>query len=384
MSRAETKLKLLVVFGTRPEAIKLAPVIREAHKRPWAQPFVCVTAQHREMLDQMLAVFNITPDEDLGIMIRRQSLHSLTAKILTKVQQVIMRVRPHLVVVQGDTTTTFGASLAAFYEKIPVAHVEAGLRTGKKTQPFPEEINRKMADVLADFHFAATQENRRSLIAEGTDPRRIFVVGNTVVDAVRYILRENRKKKHVPGVLAIDPDRRTIVVTAHRRESFGEPMRNICEALVRISEMEDDVEILYPVHLNPNVSQPVRKLLRDRERIRLLPPLDYVAFIELVRRADLILTDSGGIQEEAPTLKKPVLLMRDVTERPEAVAAGWVKLVGTQSDAIVAATRKLLGDSSLHTRLRKTANPYGDGHSARRILTIIGKSRTMLLAGGTK
>ena len=380
MPGTEEKIRLLIVFGTRPEAIKLAPVVREAKGRPWAHPLVCVTAQHREMLDQMLGVFGIRPEIDLGIMTRRQSLHSLTAKILTRLQKVIAQTRPHLVIVQGDTTTTFTASLAAFYEKVPVAHIEAGLRTRKKHEPFPEEVNRQLADVLADFHFAATDHNRSNLIEEGTDPDRIFTVGNTVVDALYHILRENRKRKDFPGLPPVDRRKKTIVVTAHRRESFGEPIKNICRALLRISALDDSTEIFYPVHLNPNVQQPVRKMLGGNKRIHLLPPLDYVVFVELLRRAHLILTDSGGIQEEAPSLKKPVVVMRKVSERPEGVKAGFVKIAGTRVDAIVDTAEKLLKDPSIHSRLKSTPNPYGDGRSAQKILSIIGRHRKWLLS----
>jgi UDP-N-acetylglucosamine 2-epimerase (non-hydrolysing) len=381
MPRKQKKLKILIAFGTRPEAIKLAPVIREAERRPWARPVVCVTGQHREMLDQMLDVFGITPDIDLGIMAKGQDLPALTSRILTKLTKVLEVESPHLVLAQGDTTTTFAASLAAFYKTIPVAHVEAGLRTRKKLEPFPEEINRTLADSLADFHFAATEENRENLVGEGMDPERIFVVGNTVVDALKHITRENRKRRDFPELSHVDREKKLVVVTAHRRESFGEPLRNICEALRRIAESRDDVEIVYPVHLNPNVLRPVRKILARSPRIHLAPPLDYVVFVELLRRADLILTDSGGIQEEAPTLGKPVVLMRDVTERPEGVAAGFVRVAGTDADSIVTAAQGFLNDTSIRSRLKKMPNPYGDGSSARRILTIIGKNRSRLLQG---
>jgi len=371
---------MLIVFGTRPEAIKLAPVIREAKKRPWARPIVCVTAQHREMLDQMLGVFKIKPDIDLGIMTSGQGLHSLTARILTRMKKVIEQTTPHLVVVQGDTTTVFAASLAAFYEKIPVAHVEAGLRTGKRYEPFPEEINRKLADSLADFHFAATETNRINLKEEGMDPSRIHVVGNTVVDAIKYILRENRKRTNFPGMPRIDWGKKIVVVTAHRRENFGEPLRNICKALRRISESGENIEIVYPVHLNPNVLRPVKKILGDRPGIHLVRPMDYVVFVELLRRADLILTDSGGIQEEAPAIGSPVVLMRDVTERPEGVRAGFVTIAGTNADSIVEASLRLLVDRSIRSRLKSIPNPYGDGQSARKILSAIGKRRSLLLS----
>lgn len=381
MRRTDKKLKILIVFGTRPEAVKLAPVIREAEKRPWARPIVCVTAQHREMLDQMLDVFGIRPDIDLGIMTKGQGLHDLTSRIITRMKKVMEETAPHLVVVQGDTTTTFATSLAAFYLKIPVAHVEAGLRTGKKHEPFPEEINRKLADVLADFHFAATDENSRNLLGEGADPESVFVVGNTVVDALKHILKENKKRRDFPGLPDIDKKKKTIVVTAHRRESFGQPLRNICEALRRICESHENVEIVYPVHLNPEVLEPVRRILGGNPRIHLARPMDYDVFVELLRRADVILTDSGGVQEEAPTLARPVVLMREVTERPEGVAAGFVMVAGTDADSIVAATEKLLADASIRSRLKNTPNPYGDGHAARKILSIIGHHRAELLSG---
>ena len=381
MRKTEKKLKILIVFGTRPEAVKLAPVIREAKKRSWARPIVCVTAQHREMLDQMLDVFGVRPDIDLGIMTRGQGLHSLTARILTKMEKTLKETKPHLIITQGDTTTTFAASLAAAYLKIPVAHIEAGLRTGKTREPFPEEINRKLADSLAEFHFAATDENRRNLAREGVDPNAIYVVGNTVVDALKHILKENRKKRNFPGLPRIDGGKRLVVVTAHRRESFGQPLRNICEALRRICEAREDVEIVYPVHLNPEVMKPVKSILGGIPRIHLARPMDYVVFVELLRRADLILTDSGGIQEEAPTLGKPVVLMRNVTERPEGVAAGFVKIAGTGADSIVDASLKFLADDAIHSTLESMPNPYGDGRSARKILTIIGKHRRRLLAG---
>jgi UDP-N-acetylglucosamine 2-epimerase len=381
MRKTDKKLKVLIVFGTRPEAVKLAPVIREAKKRAWARPIVCVTAQHREMLDQMLDVFGIKPDIDLGIMTRGQSLHSLTSRILTKMKKTLEETKPHLVITQGDTTTVFAASLAAFYLGIPVAHVEAGLRTGNTREPFPEEINRKLADSLAELHFAATDENRHNLGREGVDPNGIHVVGNTVVDALKHILKKNRKRKHFPGLPRIDAAKKTVVVTAHRRESFGQPLRNICEALRQIAESREDVEIVYPVHLNPEVLKPVKSILGGNPKIHLADPLDYMDFVELLRRADLILTDSGGIQEEAPTLGKPVVLMRDVTERPEGVAAGFVKIAGTETDSIVDASREFLADASIHSRLKSIPNPYGDGRSAQKILTIIGKNRRRLLSG---
>jgi UDP-N-acetylglucosamine 2-epimerase (non-hydrolysing) len=371
-------LKTLIVFGTRPEAIKLAPVIQELQKRPWAEPVVCATAQHRQMLDQMLEVFSIAPNIDLNIMTRGQTLYSATARILAGVQKILEQVRPHLVIVQGDTTTTFAASLASFYAKIPVAHVEAGLRTSNRFEPFPEEMNRKLADSLAEFHFAATEENRQNLLREHADPARIFVVGNTVVDALKSILKRNREKRHFPDLPDL-PDRKIVAVTAHRRESFGKPLENICQALLALLKLDDSLEIVYPVHLNPNVLRPVRRLLGGNSKIHLLPPLDYLSFIELMRRSVLILTDSGGVQEEAPTLKKPVVLLRDVTERPEGVHAGFVKIAGTDPENILAAARWLL-EPGFAKSIRSIPNPYGDGRSAQRIAGILSRFRRELLS----
>ncbi|RJP24200.1 MAG: UDP-N-acetylglucosamine 2-epimerase (non-hydrolyzing) [Candidatus Abyssobacteria bacterium SURF_5] len=378
MTANKSKLKTLIVLGTRPEAIKLAPVIREMRKRPWALPIVCVTGQHREMADQMLSVFAITPDINLDVMTRSQRLSSAAAKILIGMQKTLRQVAPHLVVVQGDTTTTFAASLAAFYEGVPVAHVEAGLRTQNRLEPFPEEINRRLADSLAELLFPATEENRRNLLKEGIEPDRIFVVGNTVVDALKHVIRYNRKK-HFPELPRLS-GRMIITVTAHRRESFGQPLENICKALLTVLEIDDRIEIVYPVHPNPNVTGPARKYLSRNERIHLLPPLDYLSFIELLRRSELILTDSGGIQEEAPTLKKPVLLMRNLTERPEGIHAGFVKIVGTDAKDIVAAARQVLQNPTLQSHLQSIPNPYGDGRSAQRIVSIIGQHQRQLLS----
>jgi UDP-N-acetylglucosamine 2-epimerase (non-hydrolysing) len=374
------KLKILVVLGTRPEAIKLAPVIRELRRRSWALPTVIATGQHREMVDQTLRVFRIVPDVDLNVMTRRQSLHSAAARILEGMRKPLRQIRPHLVVAQGDTTTTFAASLAACYEKIPVAHIEAGLRTHNRSEPFPEEMNRKLADALAEFHFAATEENRRNLLDEGVDSRRVFVVGNTVVDALKYILAYNRRRKRFPQL----PDlagKKVVAVTAHRRENFGKPLEDVCKALLSILELDKSLEIVYPVHLNPNVSGPVRKILGHNRRIHLPPPLDYFSFIELLRRSHFILTDSGGIQEEAPTLRKPVLLMRNVTERPEGVKAGFINTVGTDVDAITNAVRGLLAHPMPPSYWRSLANPYGDGRSSQKIAGIISRYRFKLESG---
>jgi UDP-N-acetylglucosamine 2-epimerase (non-hydrolysing) len=371
-------VKILIVFGTRPEAIKLTPVIQEMRKRTWAEPVVCTTAQHRQMLDQMLEAFSLTPDIDLNVMTRRQSLYSATGRILAGMQKILEQVQPHLVIVQGDTTTTFAASLASFYEKIPVAHVEAGLRTRNRFEPFPEEMNRKLADSLAEFYFAATEENRQNLLREDADPGRIFVVGNTVVDALKFILKRNREKRNFPKLPDL-PGRKVVAVTAHRRESFGKPLESICHALLSLLKLDDSLEIVYPVHLNPNVARPVRRLLGGNSRIHLLPPLDYFSFIELLRRSALILTDSGGVQEEAPTLKKPVVLLRDVTERPEGVHAGFVKIAGTDPEKIIAAARQLL-EPGFTKSIRSIPNPYGDGRSAQRIAGILSRFRNELIS----
>lgn len=379
MSSKRDKVKVLIVFGTRPEAIKLAPVIREMRKKTWALPIVCLTGQHREMLDQMVKVFDIAPDLDLNVMTRGQSLHAVTAKILVHMQKVLRDVQPHLVVIQGDTTTTFAVSLASFYEKLPVAHIEAGLRTQNRYEPFPEELNRKLADSLAEFHFAATEQSRRNLLEEGVDPARVFVVGNTVVDALKQILKYNRTRRRFPELPDL-PRKKIIAVTAHRRESFGKPLENICTALLEILRLDSSIEIVYPVHLNPNVSGPIRAFLGDKKRVHLLPPLDYLSFVELLTRSTLILTDSGGVQEEAPTLKKPVLLMRNVTERPEGVEAGFVQVVGTDVEVIVEGARQALENRDLSTRLAGIPNPYGDGRSAQRIADIIGRHRKYLIS----
>lgn len=357
--------EVLVVFGTRPEAIKMAPVIAALRARaPRIRTRVAVTAQHREMLDQVLSLYRIVPDHDLDIMRPRQSLTQITTRALERLGKLLDERPPDLVLVQGDTSTTFAAALAAFYRRVPVGHVEAGLRTYDKFHPFPEEINRRLTSHLTDWHYAPTERARRALLREGIDPQRILVTGNTVIDAVLAVARKplSRAAMRGPG------SRRLILVTAHRRENFGAPLESICAALRDLVDRYPDVEVIYPVHPNPQVRGPVRKLLGGRERIRLVPPMEYQPFVALMARSTLILTDSGGIQEEAPSLGIPVLVLREVTERPEAAEAGTVKVVGTDRRRIVAAARRLLDDRRAHRLMARRINPYGDGKAAERIV----------------
>jgi len=361
-------VKVLTVFGTRPEAIKLAPVIKELERhRDKFISRVCVTGQHREMLDPFLRLFDIKPDWDLEIMKPNQTLFDVAVSALSKLKPILEQENPDILLVQGDTTTAFVAALTAFYFKIKIGHVEAGLRTGGKYNPFPEEINRRLISHLADLHFAPTERARANLLAEGIPEEAIFVTGNTVVDSLLMILELTRDQNPL-GNLPLDPKRKLILVTAHRRESFGEGLKNICLALRRLVELDESVEIVYPVHLNPNVQEPVRHILGTVERIHLIEPLDYVSFVHLMNRAYLILTDSGGIQEEAPSLGKPVLVMRDVTERPEVLETGAAKLVGTDPARIVAEVLHLLRDSQEYNRMASAPNPFGDGQAAVRIV----------------
>lgn len=365
--------KVMVVIGTRPEAIKLAPLVLELGKhREHFETEICVTGQHREMLDQMLRVFGLRPDYDLGVMTAGQELAGVTAACLTGLDRVLRQKRPDLVLVQGDTTTTFAASLAAYYQHIPIGHIEAGLRTGKKYDPFPEEINRRLATHLSDFHFAPTEVSRNNLLLEGVNPENILVTGNTVIDA---LLLTQARLAEDPGlaVYRLEPTEKLhiILVTAHRRESFGQPFRQICEALRALAERRADVLIVYPVHLNPNVQSPVREILDGVSNIRLLAPLDYFSFVACMQRASILLTDSGGIQEEGPALGKPVLVMREVSERPEAIAAGTASLTGTDPERIFQAVSSLLDDSACYKRMTSRPNPYGDGHAAERIVQFL-------------
>lgn len=369
-------IKVLSIFGTRPEAIKMAPVIKGLEKHP--ENFisrVCVTAQHREMLDQVLNLFEIKPDYDLNIMKSGQDLFDVTCNVLQKIKSILEKERPDIVLVQGDTTTTFAASLAAFYQQIPVGHVEAGLRTHNKYAPFPEEINRTLTSRIADLHFAPTDGAKQNLLDEGVSEALIHVTGNTVIDALLSVVDRIKNDPNLEQTLAeqfpfLDANRKLILVTGHRRESFGEGFERICKALGKIGERED-VQIVYPVHLNPNVQEPVKRMLDRNSRIHLIEPLDYLPFVYLMNRSYLILTDSGGIQEEAPSLGKPVLVMRDMTERPEAVEAGTVKLVGTDTDLIVQEAKILLDDQTAYEKMAYAHNPYGDGKAAQRIIKAI-------------
>jgi UDP-N-acetylglucosamine 2-epimerase (non-hydrolysing) len=365
------RFKVLVVFGTRPEAIKLAPVIQELRrKKEWFVTRVCITAQHREMLDQVLRIFRIPVRHDLNIMQRGQSLEDVTARVLQGMKRVLDEERPDAMIVQGDTTTTFAASLAAYYAGVAVIHVEAGLRTWQKRSPFPEEINRVLTTHLADLHFPPTKQSQQNLLREGVDPSRVVVTGNSVIDALFYIRRlvHQRRAAHRKLFPGVDFRKRIVLVTGHRRENFGEGFMNICAAIRTIARSEPDVEIIYPVHLNPNVQTPVRSILSGLKNVHLLEPLEYTPFVFLMDASYLILTDSGGVQEEAPSLGKPVLVMRNHTERPEAVRAGTVRLVGTDEGKIVREVRRLLHDRRLYARMSRAHNPYGDGNSRQRIV----------------
>ena len=364
---------VLFVFGTRPEAIKLCPLIRELRSREEFAVRICVTAQHRAMLDQVLDAFEITPDYDLNVMRPHQTLSSLTSRILEALEGVLAEVAPSMVIVQGDTTTTLAAALAAFYHRIPSAHVEAGLRTGDPGHPFPEEMNRVLTGRLAQLHFAPTSRAAANLVAEGVPQSRIHVTGNTGIDAVLYV-RDALEAGTLPAAewSCLDPTRRLIVVTGHRRENFGGAFAREMRALGRLAA-RPDVQLVYPVHRNPNVLGPAQELLGACANIHLIEPLAYVPFVDLLRRAYFIITDSGGIQEEAPSLGKPVLVMREKTERPEAVEAGTVKLVGTDEERIVAEATRLLDDPAEYARMTRVHNPYGDGQASRRIGEILGE-----------
>jgi len=364
--------QLLFIFGTRPEAIKLCPIIRHMRAlRNGIQVKVCVTAQHRSMLDQVLACFEVTPDFDLDLMTPGQTLAQITARALAALDPLLAEQRVDMAVVQGDTTTTMVGALAAFYRRIPSAHVEAGLRTGDLEQPFPEELNRLVTGRLAALHFAPTVGARRNLLVEGIPGDRVWVTGNSGIDAVLHVAgRLERGEIPAPHWPWLDPGKKLIVVTAHRRESFGEGILQICEALAELAQ-RPDVQIVYPVHRNPNVLDPVTRLLGGRSNLVLLDPLDYLSFVDLMRRAWILITDSGGIQEEAPSLGKPVLVMRERTERPEAVDAGTVKLVGTDPRKIVGEASRLLNDEPEYQRRSRIHNPYGDGHASERIADAI-------------
>ncbi|MGJ0194264.1 non-hydrolyzing UDP-N-acetylglucosamine 2-epimerase [Pantoea sp. RRHST58] len=366
-------MKVLTVFGTRPEAIKMAPLVQALAHDPAFDARLCVTAQHREMLDQVLRLFALQPDYDLNVMRPEQGLTEITCRILQGMKTVLLDFKPDVVLVHGDTTTTLAASLAAFYQQIPVGHVEAGLRTGDLTSPWPEEGNRKLTGHLARLHFTPTERSRQNLLAENLPDARIFVTGNTVIDALLWVRDRVIADPGLNAQLAgcypfLDSEKKLVLVTGHRRESFGEGFERICSALARIARQHPDAQIVYPVHLNPNVSEPVNRILSGIDNIVLIEPQEYLPFVWLMNRAWLILTDSGGIQEEAPSLGKPVLVMRDATERPEAVDAGTVKLVGTDVEKIVAEVGLLLTDESAWQTMSRAHNPYGDGNACQRIL----------------
>jgi len=374
-------MKILSVFGTRPEAVKMAPVVQRLAQTPGIESRVCVTAQHRQMLDQVLHLFNIQPDYDLDLMRDNQSLAELSAGIFTHLEPVFIDFEPDWVLAQGDTTTVAITSLLAYYRRIKFGHVEAGLRTHDKWQPFPEEINRRVAGVVADLHFAPTQQARENLLREGISDEIISVTGNPVIDALQFVAQQPTpqeiqglfEKLEIATLSAVarnDKAKSLILVTAHRRENFGQPLEDICFALKELAG-RGDVEIVYPVHLNPNVQEPVKRILGGVPHVTLLPPLDYLPLVHLQKRAKIILTDSGGIQEEAPAFGVPVLVLREVTERPEGVAAGTLKLVGTETDIIVREAKRLLENPSAHAEMAKASNPFGDGHAAERIVDAI-------------
>jgi UDP-N-acetylglucosamine 2-epimerase (non-hydrolysing) len=361
--------RFLFIFGTRPEAIKLCPVVLYLKRNaPECDVRVCVTAQHRGLLDQVLKAFDVTPDVDLDVMLPGQTLFQSTSRILAGLESVLGELKPDMVFVQGDTTTTFCGALGSFYKQIPVGHIEAGLRTWDLKEPFPEEMNRVLTGRLTALHFAATDGAAGNLRAEGVNPASIVVTGNTCIDAVLYV-RDGLESARLPAPAwpQLDANKKLLVVTAHRRESFGEGFERICAALAQLSE-RSDVQIVYPVHPNPNVMGPVNRHLRGRDNVFLIDPVSYVPFVDLMRRAYILITDSGGIQEEGPSLGKPILVMRDKTERPEAVEAGTVKLVGTSQKRIVGEAVRLLEDRTEYDRMARVHNPYGDGHASGRIL----------------
>ena len=371
------KKKILSVFGTRPEAIKMAPVVKAlaAHLDKFDSR-VCVTAQHREMLDQVLNLFEIKPDYDLNIMKPGQSLTDVTCSVLQGLAPVLAEFQPDVILVHGDTTTTMAASLAAYYQKISVGHVEAGLRTGNIYSPWPEEMNRKLTGAMTRYHFSPTEKAQQNLLAEGVLGGSVYVTGNTVIDALLDIVERLKNDATLGQSIAecfsfLDENKRLILVTGHRRENFGQGFENICKALGQIAQNHHDVEILYPVHLNPNVQEPVKRILQNVDNVFLIEPQDYLPFVYLMNRSYLILTDSGGIQEEAPSLGKPVLVMRDTTERPEAVDAGTVRLVGTDMEKIISEVGSLLNEQTVYRQMSLAHNPYGDGKASQRICQIL-------------
>lgn len=361
-------LKVMTIFGTRPEAIKMAPLVKALEEAEDMESIVTVTAQHREMLDQVLSLFHITPDYDLNIMSSGQTLYDVTDKALLGLKEVLEKAKPDVVLVHGDTTTTFAGALSAFYQQIPVGHVEAGLRTGNIYSPFPEEMNRKLTGSLATYHFAPTATAEANLLAENIKPDHLYVTGNTVIDALDTTIQEDYHFEE-PMLNAIDyENKRVILVTTHRRENLGEPMRHVYKSIARLIDTFEDIEVVFPVHKNPKVREIVEEELGNKERVHLINPLDYEPFANLMARSYLVMTDSGGIQEEAPALGKPVLVLRDTTERPEAVAAGTVKLIGTDETIVYDEAYKLLHDKNAYITMSNAVNPYGDGRASGRIV----------------
>lgn len=359
--------KIMLVFGTRPEAIKMSPLIHELKKNKNVKCIVCVTAQHRQMLDQVLKTFNIIPDYDLDIMEAKQTLSKITSKVVVGIEEVLLREKPDIILVHGDTTTTYAAALAAFYNNVKIGHVEAGLRTYDKFSPFPEEINRQMVSLIADYHFAPTEKSKENLLKEGIKSENIYVTGNTAIDALKTTISE----AYYHPILEWVGDSKLILLTAHRRENLGEPLKQMFRAVKRIVDEYEDIKVLYPIHFNPIVRDTAKDILGDSNRIRIIEPLDVVDFHNFLNKAYIILTDSGGIQEEAPSLGKPVLVMRDTTERSEGVAAGTLKLVGTNEESVYSEFKKLIEHEDEYEIMSKASNPYGDGNASIRIVNIL-------------
>ena len=361
------KIKVMTIFGTRPEAIKMAPLVKELKSRKEIECIVCVTAQHRQMLDQVLEVFDIKPDYDLDIMSKGQTLSDITSKALKGLDSIIKETKPNIVLVHGDTSTTFAGALAAFYNQVDIGHVEAGLRTWNKYSPYPEEMNRQMVGIMADMHFAPTENSKESLLKEGKNQDNVYVTGNTAIDALATTIKE----KYTHPVFEWLGNDKMILLTAHRRENLGEPMRNMFKAIKRIVDEFEGVKVIYPVHLNPKVREVADEILGKNEKVKLIEPLEVIDFHNFINRAHIILTDSGGIQEEAPGLGKPVLVLRDTTERPEGIKAGTLKLAGTDEDTIYNLTRELLTDKNVYEAMSHATNPYGDGHASEKIVNEI-------------
>lgn len=364
-------IKVMSIFGTRPEAIKMAPLVKELEKREEIESIVCVTAQHREMLDQVLETFDIKPDYDLNIMKSGQTLADITSRVLTGLEDVIKEIKPDIILVHGDTTTTFAAALAAFYNNVAIGHVEAGLRTWNKYSPFPEEMNRQMVDRMSDMYFAPTNVSKKNLLDEGINEDKIYVTGNTAIDAMATTVKSDYNH---PELDWLKEGERLILLTAHRRENLGEPMRNIFKGIRRIVDEFSDVKVIYPIHMNPKVREVANDVFKDCERVKLIEPLEVFDFHNFQNKSYLILSDSGGIQEEAPSLGKPVLVLRDTTERPEGIEAGTLKLVGTSEDVIYNETKKLLTDKKEYEKMSIASNPYGDGYASKKIVDAIIKS----------